>query len=228
MVNHETKWALKLELVSVVLITIGRPLLNAVGVAVWHVRTPTLPFGYFHFTECVRGMYLVGIIIFLVWLKRESWTQLGILRPRWGADLGIGILIMLLSYLLRIPFAFLFTVLGFNHGAESFNPFQNPSSNSEYVWIIVSAVIVGFAEELLTRGYLISRLGQLFDRWNCILISSLVFAVWHMAKGLEDFASALILGLIFGWTFTKTHRLWPVVVAHSINNVLADFVSLGK
>jgi len=214
-----------IEIAAVVLISIGRPLLDALGAAAWVVNRSNLPFAYFHLTECIKGVYIAGVVAFVIWLKQESWTELGIQRLRWRIDLGLGVLVSVLFFLFRVPFAVLFTIL---HVPEKSNPFQSPSSSAEYLWIVMSAIIVGFSEELLTRGYLISRLERLFGQWQTLLISSLIFALWHVFRGFEELTYAFIGGLIFGFTFIKSRRLWPVIIAHAINNAAADFVSLGR
>jgi membrane protease YdiL (CAAX protease family) len=192
---------------------------------IWFGSSPTRPLGYFYFTDCVRALYIGGLVLFIVSLKQESWAELGLSTPRWGKDIIIGLATVFITALFWAPFIILFNKLRAPYLREIADPVQSPSSIAEYLWIFTSAIMVGFAEELLTRGYLISRFLRLFAPWKSIVLSSLVFSAWHISKGIFGVTHTFIWGLVYGFTFFKTHRLWPVAIAHAINNIVGDFVS---
>ncbi len=51
-------------------------------------------------------------------------------------------------------------------------------------------------------------------------ISAVLFALAHLGHGLDPIP-LLILGVIFGYVYHRTHRLVPCVVAHMAFNALA-------
>jgi len=99
-------------------------------------------------------------------------------------------------------------------------PFISPSTTAETLWLCVTALVVGFGEEILVRGYLISRLLRLFGPVMSVLYSSVVFSAWHTSAGLFTVAHTFIWGLVYGWTFTKIRRLYPLTLAHATNNII--------
>lgn len=213
---------LELEIIVVMLLTMGRSIAGNIAGMLWLGDPPIRPFGYFQFTECLRALYLSGLVLLVVSLKGESWVELGLTTPRWGKDFGIALLVMCITVLLWIPFPILAKMLGHFDLQKSPKPFLSPSSTAESLWICVSALFVGFAEELLTRGYLISRLLRLFGPVKSIIYSSLVFSAWHISQYPSAVARTFIWGLVYGFAFTKVRRLWPLALAHAMNNAIVD------
>lgn len=90
------------------------------------------------------------------------------------------------------------------------------------------SILVGFAEELLFRGYVITRLERLgLGAWPCILLSALIFGLVH-APGYQLIASlskAIWFGIPTGAYFWYRRNLGPLVIAHGLMDFLA-FVAL--
>ncbi len=68
------------------------------------------------------------------------------------------------------------------------------------------AVGVGFAEELLFRGWLLDELRRDYSRPKTVWIGSIIFAILHFIKPLEEiyrtilqFPGLVLLGLILAW-----------------------------
>lgn len=74
-------------------------------------------------------------------------------------------------------------------------------------------------EEILFRGYIQTRLTRSFTPIAGILISSFMFAVFHM-----DFVHVIAvfpLGLFLGWISWRSGSLYPAMLAHFVNNVIS-------
>jgi membrane protease YdiL (CAAX protease family) len=90
----------------------------------------------------------------------------------------------------------------------------------------VAVVVFGpFFEEVLFRGFLFegfkqSRIGIV----GTIIVTSLVWAGFHLQYGLFDIASIFILGVIFGIVRYKTGSLWAPMIMHGFNNLVAVFL----
>jgi membrane protease YdiL (CAAX protease family) len=79
-------------------------------------------------------------------------------------------------------------------------------------------------EELLFRGVLLSAL---LRRWHvgwAVAASSLLFALIHL-PGLDyqwyAVPNLLLLALMLAWLRLYSASIWPCVLAHAVNNVLA-------
>jgi hypothetical protein len=70
----------------------------------------------------------------------------------------------------------------------------------------LTALAVGWAEELLFRGWLLRELEQGWSAFAALVMTSLIFAVAHFIKPLEvilatlpQFLGLLLLGFVLGW-----------------------------
>ena len=54
-----------------------------------------------------------------------------------------------------------------------------------------------------------------------IVVSALIRGSYHLYQGLGGFVGNVVMGLIFGWLYTRTRRVLPLVVAHTILDVVS-------
>jgi membrane protease YdiL (CAAX protease family) len=98
--------------------------------------------------------------------------------------------------------------------------FGAPREPEQTVLFIVAQLANGFAEELVMRGYLIPRFEDLFgSTGKALVLSSVLFASYHLYQGLYGAGSALVMGLVFGVAFIAMRRLWPIAAAHALLNI---------
>lgn len=77
-------------------------------------------------------------------------------------------------------------------------------------------VTAGFCEELIWRGYIITRLearGQ--RRWSAILLSAISFALSHGFLP-DKLLVTLLLGIVGGLYYTRERNLVPLMLAHMV------------
>lgn len=80
---------------------------------------------------------------------------------------------------------------------------------------VISLVLGAFLEELVSRGYLITRITDASGSAVLALaLSSIEFGACHLYQGVESAISAGFLGLVLGLGFLASRRLWPVFLAH--------------
>lgn len=91
-----------------------------------------------------------------------------------------------------------------------------------------------FMEEMVLRGYLISRFVDLLgDNQRGltvgILVGSILFAIGHMNLGIGAVIENFIFALVFAGLYLAARRnLWLPIIAHGVNNTLAFyFIYLG-
>ena len=94
------------------------------------------------------------------------------------------------------------------------------------VWVFVS-LTAGICEEALFRGYLMTRLRILLksDSWFWpLIISSVIFGAAHGYQGPHGMILLSVYGIILGSIFIYTKSLWPVIVVHALQDLLALFI----
>ncbi|MGH8124320.1 MAG: lysostaphin resistance A-like protein [Rhodanobacteraceae bacterium] len=90
--------------------------------------------------------------------------------------------------------------------------------------ILMAVCVAPFVEELVFRGVLLSGLMRRMSAGWAILISALIFGCAH----LPDFKFAwyaipalVIMGLALAWLRLRSRSLWPSMVLHATNNLIA-------
>jgi membrane protease YdiL (CAAX protease family) len=97
-----------------------------------------------------------------------------------------------------------------------------PSVWWRYPVLLLSALQNALLEEFVVVGYLITRLRQLGLRAPAaITISAVVRGSYHLYQGLGGFFGNAAMGLLFGWLYTRWGRVTPLVIAHTILDVVA-------
>jgi membrane protease YdiL (CAAX protease family) len=91
-----------------------------------------------------------------------------------------------------------------------------------YPILIMSGIQNGVAEEVVMIGYLLTRFRQLnWPAGRAILVSAVIRGSYHTYQGLGGFVGNLIMGALFGWWFTRTRRVLPLVIAHSVIDIVS-------
>ena len=160
-----------------------------------------------------------GLALYLLWRTGIGPTAIGLGRLRWRTDVPGG---LALAALIGIPGLLLYLVarhLGLNAEVQ-------PSGLHDSWWripvLILSAFANSFAEEVVVVGYLITRLRQLGLRQSrAVLASSLLRGAYHLYQGIGAGLGNVAMGLVFGYAWCRTGRLWPLVIAHGIIDTVA-------
>jgi membrane protease YdiL (CAAX protease family) len=91
-----------------------------------------------------------------------------------------------------------------------------------YPVLILQAIQNGVLEEIVMIGYLLTRFRQLnWPAGRAILVSAVIRGSYHTYQGLGGFVGNLIMGALFGWWFTRTKRVLPLVIAHSVIDIVS-------
>ena len=179
---------------------------------------------YFDLTYQLLGNFFalvpVALVLYLLWQPgRSSFERLGFDFAKPGRDLlwGFGLLV-----LIGAPSLLLYAAgRGLGVTAQIV-----PNSLQDYWWtvpvLIISALRNAVVEEVIVVGYLLDRLSGLGWRiWPAIVVSALLRGSYHLYQGFGPFLGNVLMGLIFGWLYTKTKRVMPLVIAHSLLDIAA-------
>lgn len=171
--------------------------------------------------------YVVPSLLAVFLLNRDrDWApsmprvgpRLGLDFARWRFDLATG---LGLTALIGVPGLALYLAareLGLNTTVSA--------ANLTEWWagpvLVLIAAGNGLLEEVVVVGYLITRLRQ--TGWGAaaaVAFSSLLRGTYHLYQGFGAFVGNVIMGVIFSVFFLRTKRLWPLVLAHTLLDVVA-------
>lgn len=170
-------------------------------------------------TVAVQAVAWGGLGLYLLWRSGLSPAQVGLARFGWRADLlgGVG-----LAALIGLPGLALY----FAARALKLNASVIPSSLGDTWWRVPMLVLVafanGWAEEVIVVGYLLTRLEQLGVGSRAALAwSSVLRGCYHLYQGFGAGLGNVAMGLVFGYVWRRTGRLWPLVIAHGLIDTVA-------
>jgi len=89
--------------------------------------------------------------------------------------------------------------------------------------ILFIAVIPAVCEELLFRGYLLDRLSIQDQTWRAIMVSSMLFGLFH--QGFQILPGATLSGIFFAFLTVRTGSLVNPIVSHFVVNTWAIVVA---
>lgn len=105
---------------------------------------------------------------------------------------------------------------------------QNTGVNPVMIIIFLLAfVLQGMGEEALFRGCLMTSLARRYDPWVAILVSSVMFAIFHMGNpnfSLIAFVNITLFGIFAGVFMMKRGSIWAVGAIHTIWNFMQSNV----
>jgi len=150
------------------------------------------------------------------WFDRRKFSSLGLLWDRQaGRDFTFGLLaagVMLgLVFVLELAFGWL--------QVDGFAWQTAPPLQTWYGLLVMLLVFVavGWQEELLSRGYWLQNLTAGLNLFWGVLISSLLFAVSHLANPNFSWLAVgglLLAGLFLAFAYLRTGQLWLSIGLH--------------
>ncbi|MFP9192600.1 CPBP family intramembrane glutamic endopeptidase [Natronosalvus vescus] len=141
---------------------------------------------------------------------------------------GIGLI-----FLVNIALSILFSSSGVEGAEHSATQAAQQNPELLYVMIPASILIVGPFEELLYRNVIQKSMYDIFSRWGALLVSSVIFAVIHVAAYatagfgaiMASLAVVFGLSLVLGTVYLLTENLVVPAIIHGIYNAII-FASL--
>lgn len=161
------------------------------------------------------GQLMMGVYLWkagYISTKKATWSPVSISYLCFSAlaILSCGFLVSALTELMEwIP----------NIMEQSFDILQ-----SGWGGIIAITLVGPLLEELLFRGAITRALLQQYNPTKAILISALLFGIFHINPA--QILPAFLIGILFAWTYYKTASLIPCILMHILNNSLSVYLSL--
>ncbi|WP_431277598.1 CPBP family intramembrane glutamic endopeptidase [Leifsonia poae] len=165
-------------------------------------------------------LFAVALVIFLLWRKDlTGFRRVGLDFTRPARDLGGGMLLFLAIGIPGILLYALGRVLGITVQVQA-------SPLDSHWWtipiLVFAAVRAALQEEVIIVGYLFTRLRQLgWGKWTIILSAAALRGSYHLYQGFGPFIGNAIMGIVFGWCYTRWGRVMPLVVAHAVIDIVS-------
>jgi uncharacterized protein len=167
----------------------------------------------------------VALVLFLLAAPgeraREAFRKIGFTFSRPGVDFGLGFGLALLIGA---------GTLGVYAGGRALGITTAivPAALDEYWWtvpvLVLSALRHSVLEEVVVVGYLFNRLAKLgWGTWTIIFTSAVIRGSYHLYQGIGPGVGNFLMGLVFGYAYTRTKRVMPLVIAHALLDI-AGFV----
>jgi membrane protease YdiL (CAAX protease family) len=166
---------------------------------------------------------LLDLVVYELFLLVIIGTFLA-LRGWRGSDLGMGASLkdVGIGFLLAAGSYAGYIVAGLMYGL--FLPIENDvtiDATLQPLTVGLLSLVNGFFEELFVCAYLINAVKKRRSAIFAINVSVAIRLAYHLYQGPMAVASIVPIGLIFGYWFARTGRLWPLVVAHALMDFLA-------
>ena len=102
------------------------------------------------------------------------------------------------------------------------------------LFAVISMALVGFAEEMIFRGFLFKAMLKDGSVKTAVIVSSVTFGLGHiinlltgheLAETLMQVVFAVAYGFLVTMVFYKGGSLLPCILSHSLNDVFAQFAA---
>ncbi|PWT78489.1 MAG: hypothetical protein C5B59_01685 [Bacteroidetes bacterium] len=151
---------------------------------------------------------LVSVIIFRMFFDRRSFYSMGLEMRGHIADLISGKLLAV-------------SILGLGTIILYFSRhliWTDIIFDGRQLFILLGMmVIVAFYEELIFRGYILNNLMESFNRWVALIVTAILFALFHMENPSINFIPLInifLAGILLGMNYIYTKNLWFSIFLH--------------
>jgi len=207
-----------MEVCVVILLTMGYSMYRVVVGFGGSELQPPASGGVDELWKSFRDLSYIALLLYLIRRSGLPGSRFGLpARPAWQ-DLPLGIAVWAVDEFASVIFLF-------PHSWQShLSTVMENVSHKHWADVAILPVMLlsAFYQELLMRGYFITRFEQLFHSIPLSIVGAAgLFALWHTYQGPWGVMGALISGLIYGAIFVKTRRLPPLVLGHALWNFVS-------
>ena len=240
-IEPSTRRLLRTEMAIVLLLSLGqsaiyallsiiekvtRPIpLNQQTTSINNSATPDRPWLDLAYQLAWMTFPLVPVALALYLLATQHrpaegpWRVMGFDLRRPGSDLAWGFGVFAVIGVAGLAFYLFAVEIGINTQVST----ANLAANWWTVPVLVlRAVMNGVLEEVLMIGYLFTRCAQTGGRmWVILVASAVIRGGYHLYQGFGGFIGNLVMGLAFGWLYLRIKRVMPLVITHSLLDIVA-------
>jgi len=153
-------------------------------------------------------------------IARHKPASIGLTRRNWLLNIGLGAAALAAFYAcFVIPLSVSFPQL-IQQGEHTRQAIEQTFPPMNFAWIALLMTFVVLWEEVVFRGFVLTRMRVIFGRWwLAILVCSFVFGVIHYYQGTLAVCMISVLALVMGTLFAWRRSLVPSMTLHWLSNV---------
>lgn len=177
---------------------------------------------YVQYALQVVVMYVIAFSLFLLVTRGMSRTY----YERRKMGFGQFTVLFFISQFLMLFGSYVSSFISFlisPSGAQSSVVSEFISDTPIWLVVLVVVIIAPIIEEFVFRKILIDRLSVYGDRL-AVVVSSVAFGLFH--GNLEQLLYATLLGVLFGYIYTKTRNIGHSILLHMLVNLMGGVVPL--
>ena len=241
-VSRLGEWLLTSKLVGIVeIVLVFAGAFATLGLVQWLLgKTPNSG----HIAATAGILAMLALVLAGLKLRGQGWDHFGLTFKRTAPRQFLKVVLQSVPTfgVAVLAFVVVATVIGLFVG----KPEQADYSSYAYLqgkpWLLFGSVMTAwftasFSEEVLYRGFLITRLAELGGNNRravvlAVLISSMLFGLAHIAWGPAGMVQTFAMGLALAIAYLKFGRnLWVTILAHGYMDTalfVSIYISLGQ
>ncbi|MEZ5212291.1 CPBP family intramembrane glutamic endopeptidase [Gordonia sp. (in: high G+C Gram-positive bacteria)] len=165
-----------------------------------------------------RLLAIGALGVYLLWRGGIALGKVGLTRPA-RRDVPPGLALAALIGLPGLGLVAVARALGINAqlvASSTDGPWW------QYLTLVLIAIGNAWAEEVIVVAYFLVRLRQLGLGPNgSLACSAILRGGYHLYQGFGAGLGNVVMGLVFGRWYQATARVWPLVIAHAVIDVVA-------
>ncbi|WP_133015473.1 CPBP family intramembrane glutamic endopeptidase [Clostridium cuniculi] len=173
-------------------------------------------------TSISNILLIISCIIIWKLFEKKKINKMGITSIKKGyKELAIG---LVLGAITMSIVAVIIIAIG---DVKLVNPISKPQVSISLLYGLIGFIFVGFGEEILSRGYIMSVLKQTRNKWLILIGPALIFAALHLGnEGIDvlAFINLFLLGVLFAYMFMKSKNIWMAIGYHITWNYFQGYI----
>ena len=173
-----------------------------------------------HINELLNGQFLwlgfavaaiaalIAVFIFRKFFDRKTLASLGFDLTGYAADAISG-------FLLAVAILGIGTIILYFSGHLQWVDIT--FSGNDLFIALGLMLIIAFYEEIVFRGYILNNLMESFNKWVALIISAVLFAIFHIdnpSMGIIPLINIFLAGILLGMNYIYTKNLWFAILFH--------------
>ena len=172
------------------------------------------------FFQISMEIIMIAVPVMAWRLMRHSMAEMGLAPPkRGGRELWVGMIFGIVN----ISVVFGLVLLEGNARIVSLTPVFS----GQAAWWIFTFIMVGFAEEIMNRGFFMSTLRRTNNMYLIVLAPSVIFGCIHLSNPNVTVISMLniiLVGVLFSYMYIKSGNIWMCIGYHITWNIFQGVI----
>lgn len=172
--------------------------------------------------NALNWAFVAGAAVYLTYRSGQPLTSIGLRRAQFWPTIGLGaagVLAMYVAVIFTAGLAALLTGASRETMTAPAREIHSMFGPPSWMMIFLVASTAGLFEEIIFRGFMLTRLRVLTGQWwTAVAAGMVIFAVPHIWQGLWAVMLILPVSLVLSLLFLYSRNLAPAVLAHFLFN----------